>query len=107
MNFFKRYIDYVNDNPKGYWFKRKVWGWGWTPVTRAGWLTTIVFIVLVIWNAMRLDAIEQSGGDVVVAAVSQTVALVVLLMVIAFWKGESPKWQWGFPKKKETEESTK
>jgi hypothetical protein len=33
---FKKYIEYLKDNPQGYWFKRKVWGWGWTPVTWQG-----------------------------------------------------------------------
>ena len=27
MALFKKYLDYVNDNPKGYWFKRKLYGW--------------------------------------------------------------------------------
>lgn len=30
---FKNYLDYIRDNPHGYWFKRKLYGWGWTPVT--------------------------------------------------------------------------
>ena len=29
---FKNYLDYIRDNPKGYWFKRKPFGYGWTPV---------------------------------------------------------------------------
>jgi len=37
MQFFNDYIEYVRDNPRRYWFKRKLFGWGWTPVTRQGW----------------------------------------------------------------------
>jgi hypothetical protein len=31
MKLFKEYTDYLKDNPQGYWFKRKLYGWGWTP----------------------------------------------------------------------------
>jgi hypothetical protein len=31
------------------------------------------------------------------------VLLVVALIGICFWKGESPKWMWGLPKKDEKE----
>ncbi|HZX50161.1 MAG TPA: hypothetical protein VFE94_03385 [Candidatus Paceibacterota bacterium] len=37
MSIFDDYIAYAKDNPKGHWFKRKLFGWGWTPVTRQGW----------------------------------------------------------------------
>lgn len=26
MNYFKKYKEYLKDNPKGYWFKRKLYG---------------------------------------------------------------------------------
>ena len=28
----KQYIAYLKDNPQGYWFKAKLYGWGWVPV---------------------------------------------------------------------------
>jgi hypothetical protein len=30
---FKRQLDYLRNNPQRYWFKRKLYGWGWTPAT--------------------------------------------------------------------------
>ena len=33
---------------KKYWFKRRRFGWGWTPVTWQGWLTVAFFIGLII-----------------------------------------------------------
>ena len=28
----KEYIAYLKDNPQGYWFKARLYGWGWVPV---------------------------------------------------------------------------
>ena len=28
--------EYIRNNPKGYWFKRKLYGWGWFPVKWEG-----------------------------------------------------------------------
>lgn len=46
---FKKYRDYINDNPKGYWFKSKPFGWGWTPVTWQGWLIMVLYIALIVF----------------------------------------------------------
>ena len=27
----KEYIAYLKDNPQGYWFKARLYGWGWAP----------------------------------------------------------------------------
>ena len=56
MNVLKQYIEYLKNNPEGYWFKRKLYGWGWTPATWQGWLVLAVFVVLMILNAFRVDA---------------------------------------------------
>lgn len=43
----QKYRDYLQDNPKKLWFKRKLYGWGWTPVKWQGWLTIIIYIALI------------------------------------------------------------
>lgn len=102
MNIFQRYIEYVKDNPNGYWFKQRIWGWGWTPVTWQGWLVTGVFVVLIVWNASRIDSMSHSASDTLFGVVPQTLALVALFLGIAWKKGEPLKWRWGFPKKNDT-----
>jgi hypothetical protein len=97
----KDYIDYLTDNPKRYWFKRKLYGWGWTPATWEGWLVIVFFLGAIIWNAFRIDGMQHSVSDSVMNFVPQTVILVGILIGICFWKGEPPKWMWGLPKKKE------
>jgi len=37
----KKYIAYLKDNPKRYWFKAKMYGWGWTPVKWQDWLVGV------------------------------------------------------------------
>ena len=51
----KEYIRYLKDNPKNYWFKRKLYGWGWTPATWQGWLLTFLFIGIVLILALFID----------------------------------------------------
>jgi len=38
----KEYIAYLKDNPQGYWFKAKLYGWGWDPAIWQGWLVLLV-----------------------------------------------------------------
>lgn len=91
----------MKDNPNRYWFKRKVWGWGWTPATWEGWVTLVAVIALIIWNGMHIDSTSHSVSDTVRPFVIQTAVLVTILIAICYWKGEKPKWQWGFPKKED------
>ncbi|MEZ4103999.1 MAG: hypothetical protein R3B60_01800 [Candidatus Paceibacterota bacterium] len=98
MNIFKKYIEYLKDNPEGYWFKRKVYGWGWTPATWQGWAVTGVFVILVILFALTID--ENSSGKELVFTLFLPVTLLTLTFLrIAYKKGEKPRWQWGFEDK--------
>ena len=54
MNIFKRYIEYLRDNPKGYWFKRKIFGWGWAPATWQGWLVITIFVGFILMLSFSL-----------------------------------------------------
>jgi len=40
----KEYIAYLKDNPQGYWFKSKLYGWGWTPARWQGWFVLVVYV---------------------------------------------------------------
>lgn len=94
MNIFQEYIEYLKDNPKGYWFKRKLYGWGWTPARTQGWLTLVVYIAGVIFfafNAEDIVSLEQASREVI----APIIILTILLIVICYQTGEKPKWQWG------------
>lgn len=63
----QKYLSYLHDNPKGYWFKAKPFGWGWTPVTWQGWLVILVYIALILaLVSVREDSIPgnpDSGSN--------------------------------------------
>lgn len=88
------YKKYAEDNPQHYWFKRKLFGWGWTPVTWQGWLVIIIYVALVLAAALTIDD-DSSQREVVFTFIIPVVLLTLLMIKIAYRKGEKPKWQWG------------
>ena len=70
------------------WFKRRHFGWGWTPVTIEGWVIVLAYIVAVALMAMNMN--EHSFSFY-----AGVFAVTLLLTAIGFIKGEAPKWQWG------------
>lgn len=93
-NLVKEQIDYLKDNPEGYWFKRKLYGWGWTPATWQGWAITLGFIVGVLGYVFYLEE-KSVGEEVVVGDLAPLLLAVIALIVICYKTGEPPKWQWG------------
>jgi len=94
MNIFKDYIEYINDNPEQYWFKRKLYGYGWIPATKQGWLVLVVYLTFVLGLAVYAQSgIEESQ---VFAIVLIPILLATGLFLTIVWKtGESLRWQWG------------
>ncbi len=97
--YLRTYIAYIKDNPERYWFKRKLYGWGWTPATTEGWLVTIAFALLIAVNFLHINATAETTNDVIRPFVFQTILLLIALIAICYEKGERPRWQWGIPKK--------
>ena len=65
------------------WFRRKRWGYGWTPVTWQGWLVVALFVAIALAinrGAFGMDHAMQ---------VEVTLALVVVLIAVsAFTSGK-------------------
>lgn len=99
---FKEYLAYLKDNPKGYWFKAKLYGWGWVPVKWQGWAVILVYIGLVtslLANAEKeIPGNPNSGTNFLVLGLP-IILLSILLIIVCYKKGEKPRWQWGPPKK--------
>jgi len=93
----KEYVSYLKDNPNGYWFKRKLYGWGWTPAMWQGWFAIGVYVLLILGLALMIDE-NSSTKEVVFTFLLPTILLTSVLIWICYKKGESPKWQWGLPK---------
>lgn len=93
---FEKHIAYLRDNPNHYWFKAKLYGWGWTPVTWQGWAIIGLWVVAVAALASRLDE-RASLREALGSFIAPLVALSALLIYICYKTGEKPRWQWGPP----------
>lgn len=93
----------IKKSPNRYWFKRKTWGWGWTPAVWQGWFVTALYIVLVFTLVFtKEEAIAgnpDSGSNFLVFGLP-FIIITALFIFIAYKKGEKPRWQWGVPKDK-------
>lgn len=75
------------------WFKRKKYGWGWTPANLKGWLASLLYVVL-------------AATITLLAPISMPAFLIGIFILtssfifICYKKGETPKWSWG-PEKKD------
>ncbi|HAT68698.1 MAG TPA: hypothetical protein DCS20_03735 [Candidatus Yonathbacteria bacterium] len=91
----KRYINYLKDNPQGYWFKRKCFGWGWVPARWQGWAVLALYMGVIVY-LFRGAAFEAHAGfnTLVIFNVPFLMATAVLIFV-CYKKGERPRWRWG------------
>jgi len=87
------YIKYLKDNPKGYWFKAKLYGWGWVPAKWQGWLIVSIWIAIVV--------LYLSVGQDSLLANWLVIISTIILLYISYRKGEKPHWQWGLKKEEE------
>lgn len=88
------YIPYAKDNPEHLWFKRKLYGWGWTPVTWQGWLVTIAYVVLMILFGRNVHE-NLPLREVFFMFILPVTLLTISFFQIVYKKGETPRWQWG------------
>lgn len=101
QSFLRRYRDYLKNNPERYWFKRKIYGWGWTPATWQGWLVLAAFLAVFLFIFVPFVAGPEPTGSDVVWFLIKIIVWSTLLILTSYLTGEEPKWQWGFPKEKE------
>ncbi len=80
-------------NEKKYWFKRRRYGWGWTPVTWQGWIAVAVPLAFVLIAARLLPDDPTPGERFGYFGV---IAFSLGAMIFFSYKyGPSPKWRWG------------
>ena len=89
-----KYIAYLRNNPEGYWFKRKLYGWGWTPAKWQGWLVMAAFMVFIVFQSVIFDATAQTTSNTVIFF-GGIILTIALLIYICYKTGEKPKWMWG------------
>lgn len=86
----KKLVEYYKDNPKNYWFKRKIYGWGWIPVKWQGWLVTFIGLIILV-AGIYIGEFDDSPGATIIGLV----LMIIFILFFCLWKGEKPHWQWG------------
>ena len=78
------------------WFKAKKFGWGWSlPLTWQGWVVLLLYIAFIVFDFLRIDSISHSASDTVINFIPDVFIASLILLLIAYLKGEKPKWRWG------------
>lgn len=89
-SFVDQYGDYIKDNPRGLWFKMRLYGWGWVPVRWQGWVVILVALLIFLGSGYVADVDDAPG-----AAVLGFVVMLGIIFFFGYWKGEKPRWRWG------------
>lgn len=76
-----------------YWFKRRRYGWGWTPATWQGWSLTLAMVVLIVLPAILAGQYGSRGHSV--AYIVYVIVVIVVFIVIVEAKSPAPRWRWG------------
>jgi len=82
------------------WFRRKTYGWGWTPITWEGWLVTLLVVVIPICIRLFMKHLEFDKATQYFYTYASIPILLMTLILICFRYGEKPKWQWGVKRTK-------
>lgn len=89
------YIEYMKKNPKGYWFKRKLYGWGWVPVRWQGWLFLLVWVGLFVNSLVMVEKSSLPVSETIISMAISVVLLLIILFLVCYGTGENPRWSWG------------
>jgi hypothetical protein len=73
-----------------FWFKRKLYGWGWEPATKEGWAVIFVYIVLLILILTNLRNIN-TPEELILKIVLPSFVLSLVLIFVSYKKGEKPR----------------
>ncbi len=79
---------------KEIWFKRKLYGYGWTLSTWQGWVLTFGYLGLFILMTVS-DNKMTPWSDVVFNLNLPAILLTVTYILVVYIKGQDPRWQWG------------
>lgn len=80
---------------KQIWFKRKLYGWGWTPVTWQGWAILAVYICFLIILSIRIENLNYTESESITMFLFPVFVLTAVLIAVCYKHGEKPRWQWG------------
>ncbi len=88
-----------NINKEKIWFKRKDYGYGWTPCSKEGWIVMLLFVLLTFLTAGIFKSAAKSDGEFLILFLPSEILFSILLIFVCYKKGEKPKWQFGKKKR--------
>lgn len=77
------------------WFRRKTYGWGWTPITWQGWLVTALFVAIPLLAKFITKILDLSKNEQTFFVFATIPLVVIGLFLVCLRYGEKPRWQWG------------
>jgi len=80
--------------PGGYWFRTKIFGWGWRPVSWQGWVATAAYVFLLFREFINIDKTSHSVSDTLVAFGLPFIIITALFVFLCWNTGERPRWRW-------------
>ena len=72
------------------WFKVKKDGWGWIPTSPEGWQLLLFYILFLVWDFLRLNAVSHSATEMIRPFLIHMILASITLVAISYWKGERP-----------------
>lgn len=78
-------------------FKRRRYGYGWTPVTPGGWIIVGVFLTAIVgWSLLVLPRDKQSATmSELLVYIGGIACMIVLLYLVTRRYAPRGKWRWG------------
>jgi hypothetical protein len=89
----KEQMNRLQNNPEGFWFKKRIYGWGWTPVKWQGWATIVIFGILIWMNAMSL--VKNPTQTDIAWYIGRFIVVIALLFAVCYATSEGLKSQKG------------
>lgn len=80
---------------RGYWFKVRNYGYGWTPDTWEGWGVFLTYLALLVYSFLQIDSATHSISDFLLSFLPRFFIFSALLLSISYLKGEPTHWKWG------------
>jgi len=82
-------------NKNKLWFKAKMYGWGWQPVSREGWAISVLYTIAVVLHFKNIDRFSHSISDTLINFAIPFIITTIFLLIICYARGERLKWRWG------------
>ncbi|MFA6236978.1 MAG: VOC family protein [Bacteriovorax sp.] len=77
------------------WFRRKTYGWGWTPITWQGWAVTALFVAIPLFIKLITKSLDLTKNEQNFYVFATLPLVLVGLVLVCLRYGEKPRWQWG------------